>query len=121
EDFAIFFGGFCDFLSELEAAISKMKQKIAPLVGVDEEKWRAVQCVKPVPENERAIQWLKKRLEAIKGKHPCLKYRFVKNSDGLITELEYVADNDKTGREVERVCRWAFEKALPNPNWTKRH
>jgi len=38
EDFANFLEDFCDFLDGLEASIIKMKQQIAKLVGVAEEK-----------------------------------------------------------------------------------
>jgi hypothetical protein len=38
EDFEGFLGDFCDFLDGLEASIVKMKQQIAKLVGVAEEK-----------------------------------------------------------------------------------
>jgi len=38
EDFANFLEDFCDFLVSLEEAVQKMKQQIAKLVGVAEEK-----------------------------------------------------------------------------------
>ena len=38
EDFTIFLEDFCDFLTELEASVVKMKQQIAKLVGAVEEK-----------------------------------------------------------------------------------
>ncbi|MEM2255138.1 MAG: hypothetical protein QXD73_06105 [Candidatus Bathyarchaeia archaeon] len=38
EDFEIFLEDFCDFLDSLEASVAKMKQQIAKLVGVAEDK-----------------------------------------------------------------------------------
>jgi hypothetical protein len=38
EDFANFLEDFCNFLNSLEEAVQKMKQQIAKLVGVAEEK-----------------------------------------------------------------------------------
>ncbi|MEM3628283.1 MAG: hypothetical protein QXE06_02830 [Candidatus Bathyarchaeia archaeon] len=38
EDFEIFLEDFCDFLDSLEASFVKMKQQIAKLVGVSEDK-----------------------------------------------------------------------------------
>ncbi|MEM2994389.1 MAG: hypothetical protein QXI91_00010 [Candidatus Bathyarchaeia archaeon] len=38
EDFEIFIEDFCDFLDGLEASVTKMKQQIAKLVGVAEDK-----------------------------------------------------------------------------------
>jgi hypothetical protein len=38
EDFEIFLEDFTDFLNGLEASIAKMKQQIAKLVGITEEK-----------------------------------------------------------------------------------
>jgi len=37
EEFAVFLGDFADMLTEFEAAVAKMKQQIAKLVGVAEQ------------------------------------------------------------------------------------
>ncbi|MCS7096708.1 MAG: hypothetical protein RMK50_06570 [Nitrososphaerota archaeon] len=51
EDFEIFLEDFCDFLDGLEASVTKMKQQIAKLVGVEE---------KPkFPWNPDKIKWEK--------------------------------------------------------------
>ncbi|MEM2738706.1 MAG: hypothetical protein QXK93_06965 [Candidatus Bathyarchaeia archaeon] len=51
EDFEIFLEDFCDFLDGLEASVTKMKQQIAKLVGVEE---------KPKPSwNPDKIKWEK--------------------------------------------------------------
>jgi hypothetical protein len=42
EDFELFLEDFCDFLNGLEASITKMKMQISKLVGIAEEKPKAV-------------------------------------------------------------------------------
>jgi len=60
EDFEIFLEDFCDMLNALEASIVKMKQQIAKLVGVSEEKSK-------FSWNPEAIKWQK--VEGFRGEY----------------------------------------------------
>ena len=62
EDFEVFLEDFMDMLTELEAAVAKMKQQIARLVGAAEAKTAAAQTRQP--QNQLAVQ--DQQLERVK-------------------------------------------------------
>ena len=62
EDFEVFLEDFTDMLTELEAAVAKMKQQIARLAGAAEAKTAATQTRQP--QSQLAVQ--EQQLERVK-------------------------------------------------------
>ncbi|MEM2518213.1 MAG: hypothetical protein QXO49_04590 [Candidatus Bathyarchaeia archaeon] len=60
EDFEIFLEDFCNFLDSLEASVAKMKQQIAKLVDVSEEKVKL-----KFSWNPDKIKW--EKVQGVKG------------------------------------------------------
>jgi len=66
EDFTVFLEDFTDMLTELEAAVAKMKQQIARLVGVAEAKTAAAaQTLQPQTQKEAQLTG-QEQLERVK-------------------------------------------------------
>jgi hypothetical protein len=105
-----------DFLAAVEASARAAKEKIQELL---EERssiaWSEINAPKPLDQNDRAIVWMKKKIDEIRASHPELKAQLVTDAHGRITALRFRAPDGEVREDVGSVARWAFEKASMRP------
>ncbi|MEM1581175.1 MAG: hypothetical protein QXK89_01505 [Candidatus Bathyarchaeia archaeon] len=103
-----------NLLDGLESAVKQARQELTRLIE-ESIQWRIIEAPRPVSLEDRAIKWLVKRLEAVREKHPGVRFEFVRNGEGLITALRYKVEDDEARGDVEAPIRWAFERASERP------
>ncbi|MEM2026384.1 MAG: hypothetical protein QXT30_01300 [Candidatus Bathyarchaeia archaeon] len=103
-----------ELLAGLEEAVKQAREELAKIVQ-EKMEWKVIASPKPVPESDRAILWLKRRLEAVTEKHPNIRYEFMRDEAGLITGLRYTATNDEESADIEAPAKWAFKRASRRP------
>jgi len=103
-----------DFLAALEESARAAKEKLQKILEA-RLAWHEIPAPRPLDPQDRAINWLKRRLMEIQSKHPELKTEFVTDGKGHITSLRFQAPDGEVRDDVESVTRWAFEKASMRP------
>jgi hypothetical protein len=103
-----------DYLAAVEGAARAAREKVQRML---EERlaWQEIEAPKPLEANDRAILWMKKRIDDIRAAHPELKVQLVTDAQGRVTALRFEAPNDEVRDDIMSVTRWAFEKASQRP------
>jgi hypothetical protein len=99
-----------DFLAQLEESARAARQKLQRKLEA-ELAWQRIEAPKPLNPEDRAIAWLRRKLEEITKAHPELKSELLTDSSGRITALRFVAPDSEVREDVASVATWAFEKA----------
>jgi hypothetical protein len=103
-----------DFLAAVEGAARAAREALQRALEA-EIGWQQIQAPRPLDPQDRAINWLKRRLMEIQSKHPELKTEFVTDGKGYIASLRFQAPDGEVRDDVASVTNWAFEKASMRP------
>jgi hypothetical protein len=103
-----------DYLAAVEGAARAAREKLQRMLE-EQLVWQEIKAPKPLDANDRALAWLKRKVEDIRKAHPELKVHFVTNPTGQVTALRFSAPNGEVADDIESVSRWAFEKAASRP------